>query len=73
MLDHELKITSEPALIRVFILSGVRSGPFAVIFLLQAVTRDHEIIAECDEIVAIGGECLFAALLLHLELVAIVL
>lgn len=73
MLDHELKIASEPVLVGVLVLAAVGGGPFAVTFLLQAVAGDHEVVAEGDEVVAVGSEGLFYALLPYFELVAVVL
>lgn len=73
MLDHELKIPGKPVLAAGLIARCVGGGPLAVIFLLQAVAGDHEVVAEGDEVVAVGSEGLLRALLLHLELMAAVL
>lgn len=73
MLDHKLKIPSKPVLIGVLILGSVGGGPFAVILLLKAVAGNHEVIAESNEVVSVGSECFFYALLLYLKLMAVVL
>lgn len=73
MLDHELKITGKPILAAVLIARRVGGGPLAIIFLLKAITGDHEVVAEGDEVVSVGSEGLLCALLLHLELMAALL
>ena len=57
VLYHELEVPSKPAVIPISTVI-VGGGPFAVIFLLEAVAGDHEVAAETYQVEFRSRKCL---------------